>query len=70
MAENIVDNTMGKIFGMLGITGILTAILMILFGVVIIIWPDSVAIIIGVYLIIVGGIQMFGYFPALMAKKH
>jgi len=69
MAENVIDNTMGKVFGMLGITGILTAILMIVFGVVVIMWPDSIAWIIGLYLIIVGVIQAIGYIPALTAKN-
>jgi uncharacterized membrane protein HdeD (DUF308 family) len=69
MADNVVDNAMGKVFGTLGITGILTAIIMIVFGVVVIMWPDSIAWIIGLYLIIVGVIQVIGYIPALTAKN-
>ena len=69
MAENVIDDTMGKVFGKLGITGILTAVIMIVFGVVVIVWPDSIAWIIGLYLIIVGVIQVIGYTPALTAKN-
>lgn len=52
----------------MGITGEVAAILTIIFGIVVIVYPQSVALIIGAYLIIVGLIQLLGYAPAMMAK--
>ena len=68
--ENVIDQTVGKIFGKLGITGLATAILMIVFGILIIIFQWLIPWLIGLYLIIVGVINLVGYIPALTAKSQ
>lgn len=49
-----------KILKRFGLTGILAAVLMIIFGILVIVFPDLVAWIIGLYLIIVGIINLIG----------
>jgi len=66
---NVVDDTVGKIFGMLGITGMAAAIVTIVFGVVVLLDIIGINLIIGLYLIIVGLIQLVGYIPAITAKN-
>ncbi len=70
MAEgNVVDDAVGNIFGKLGITGMAAAIITIIFGIVVIIYDEFLALIIGLYLIIIGVIQLVQYIPTVMAKK-
>ena len=66
---NVVDETVGKIFGKLGITGMAAAIVTIVFGIVVLIKIVEIELIIGLYLIIVGVIQLVGYIPAITAKN-
>ncbi len=66
--KNVVDDTIGRLFGKLGISGMAAAILTIVFGVIIILNVISIALIVGLYLIIVGVVQLVGYIPALTMK--
>lgn len=70
MSENVIDDTVGKIFGKLGITGMIAAIVTIIFGVIVLLEIVTIELIVGLYLIIVGVIQLIGYIPAIMAKKR
>ena len=69
LADNVIDETVGKIFGKLGITGMAAAILTIIFGVIVILDIITIELIVGLYLIIVGIINLIGYIPALTAQK-
>jgi len=69
LADNVIDETVGKIFGKLGITGMAAAILTIIFGVIVILDIITIELIVGLYLIIVGIINLIGYIPAITAQK-
>ena len=69
LADNVIDETVGKIFGKLGITGMAAAVLTIIFGVIVILDIITIELIVGLYLIIVGIINLIGYIPVLIAKK-
>ena len=70
MAEgNVVDDTVSKIFGKLGITGMAAAIITIIFGIVVLLSIIDLVLIVGLYLIIVGIVQLISYIPAITAKK-
>jgi uncharacterized membrane protein HdeD (DUF308 family) len=45
----------------IGITGLAAAILMIIFGILVIVFPDLVAWLVGIYLIVVGVVKLVGY---------
>ena len=64
------DDTVGKIFGKLGITGMAAAVVTIIFGIVVLFGIVDLELIIGLYLIIVGVIQLIGYIPAITAKNQ
>ncbi len=64
------DDTVGKIFGKLGITGMAAAIVTIIFGIVVLLKIVEIELIVGLYLLIVGIIQFVGYIPALTAKNQ
>jgi uncharacterized membrane protein HdeD (DUF308 family) len=49
-------------FGRFGITGAAAAILMIVFGFVILIRPELVGILVGIYLVVVGILQLLATF--------
>ncbi len=66
---NVVDETVGKIFGTLGITGMAAALITIVFGIIVLLKIVEIELIVGLYLLIVGIIQMVQYIPALTAKK-
>jgi uncharacterized membrane protein HdeD (DUF308 family) len=66
---NVVDDTVGKIFGKLGITGMAAAIITIIFGIIVLLKVVDLELIVGLYLIIVGIIQLVSYIPAVTAKK-
>ena len=68
-AANVVDDTVGNIFGKLGITGMAAAIITIIFGVIVLMKVVELELIVGIYLIIVGVIQMVSYIPAVTASK-
>ena len=66
----MVDDTVGKIFGMLGITGMAAAVVTIIFGIVVLLEVVKIELIVGLYLIVVGIIQLIGYIPAITAKNR
>ena len=68
MAESVIRSETERMFARLGITGQAAAILMILFGVLIIVFPALVAILIGVYLIVVGLLQLLGSMEATRGR--
>lgn len=66
---NVVDETVGNIFGKLGITGMAAALITIIFGVIILLNVVSVELIVGLYLIIIGIIQLVQYIPTVTTKQ-
>jgi len=50
-----------KMLAKMGMTGQVAAIVMIIFGILILIWNDLVAVFIGLYLLIVGFINLMGH---------
>lgn len=66
---NVVDDTVGKIFGKLGITGMAAAIITIVFGIIVLMKIVELELIVGLYLLIVGIVQLISYIPAVTAKK-
>lgn len=59
---------MNKILSKFGITGMVAAIIMIIFGILVIVFPNLIAWIIGLYLIIVGIINLMGHIPSAQAQ--
>lgn len=66
---NIVDDTVGNIFSKLGITGMAAALVTIIFGIIVLLEVVKIELIVGLYLLIVGIIQLVQYIPALTAKR-
>lgn len=60
MAESIIQSEVDHMFRRVGITGQAAAILMVVFGVLILVFPELVGILVGVYLIVVGLLQLLG----------
>jgi len=50
-----------KMLKRIGITGMAAAILMIIFGILVIVFPDLVAWLVGIYLIVVGVVKLVGH---------
>jgi len=50
-----------KMLKRIGITGLAAAILMIIFGILVIVFPDLVAWLVGIYLIVVGVVKLVGH---------
>ena len=50
-----------KMLMKLGITGMVAAILTIVFGILVIVFPDLIAWLVGIYLIVVGLIDLIGH---------
>ena len=50
-----------KMLEKLGVTGMVAAILTIIFGILVIVFPDLIAWLVGIYLIIVGLIDLIGH---------
>ncbi len=57
----MVETDPQKLLAKFGITGMVAAVFMIIFGVLVIIFPDLIAWILGLYLIIVGLINLIGH---------
>ena len=57
-----------KLLGKLGITGIASAILTIGFGIIILIDLLELKLLVGLYLIIVGGTNLAGYLSTVLVK--
>jgi uncharacterized membrane protein HdeD (DUF308 family) len=65
----MVEADVEKLLAKFGITGMVAAILMIIFGVLVIVLPDLIAWIIGLYLIIVGVINLIQYLQTTQAQQ-
>ena len=50
-----------KMLEKLGITGMVAAVLTIVFGILVIVFPDLIAWLVGIYLIVVGLIDLIGH---------
>ena len=57
----MVEVNVEKMLAKVGITGIVAAVLMIVFGILVIVFPDLIAWIIGIYLIVVGLVNLVGH---------
>jgi uncharacterized membrane protein HdeD (DUF308 family) len=64
MAEGVLDSEMERMFRRFGITGQAAAVLMVVFGILIIVLPALVAYLVGVYLIVVGILQLMNHFES------
>lgn len=62
MAEtNVIRGEVDRVFTRLGISGMAAAILMILAGILLLVFPELVAYVLGLYLIIVGLLQLMAH---------
>lgn len=57
----MVEVNVEKMLAKVGVTGIVAAILMIIFGILVIAFPTLIAWIIGLYLIVVGLVNLVGH---------
>ena len=70
---NVVDNSMTKALNKMGITGIASALFTAILGVVIILYPfewEHLKLIIGLYLLVVGVMNITGYLISMVGKKE
>ncbi len=70
--NNVVDNKMTKVMSKIGITGIASALLTALFGVIIIfadITWENAKLVLGLYLLIVGVMNLTGYLISIFDNK-
>jgi hypothetical protein len=62
---------MDKIFRKIGISGQIAAIVMIAFGIIVILFPDLISWLIGIFLILIGLITLIGTLPQRpMGNQH
>ena len=69
---NVVDDSMTKVMNKMGITGIASALFTAILGVIIILYPfewEHLKLIIGLYLLIVGVMNLTGYVISMVDKK-
>ena len=69
---NVVDDSMTKVMNKMGITGIASALFTAILGVIIILYPfewEHLKLIIGLYLLVVGVMNMTGYLISMVDKK-
>ena len=70
---NVVDDSMTKALNKMGVTGIASALFTAILGVIIILYPfewEHLKLIIGLYLLIVGVMNMTGYVISMVEKKE
>ena len=70
--DNVVDNNMTKVMNKIGITGIASALLTALFGIIIIfadITWENAKLVLGLYLLMVGVMNLTGYLISMAEKK-
>ena len=71
--NNVVDNSMTKVMNKIGITGIASALLTAIFGIIIIFaditWDDA-KLVLGLYLLMVGVMNLTGYLISMVSKKE
>jgi len=58
-----------KMLKKMGITGLTAAVLMIIFGVLVIAFPHLVSWLIGIYLIVVGIVNLIGHVQSMETSK-
>ena len=71
--SNVVDDSMTKALNKMGITGIASALFTAILGVIIILYPfewEHLKLIIGLYLLIVGVMNLTGYVISMVEKKE
>ena len=71
--NNVVDNSVTKVMNKIGITGIASALLTALFGIIIIfadITWDNAKLVIGLYLLMVGVMNLTGNIISMLNKKQ
>ena len=69
---NVVDDSMTKVMNKIGITGIASALFTAILGVIIILYPfewEHLKLIIGLYLLVVGVMNLTGYVISMVDKK-
>ncbi len=69
---NVVDDSMTKVMNKIGITGIASALFTAILGVIVILYPfewEHLKLIIGLYLLIVGVMNLTGYVISMVDKK-
>ena len=66
----MVDTDVEGMLAKFGVTGMVAAILMIIFGVLVIVFPNLIAWIIGLYLIIVGAVNLLGHIQVQQAPPR
>ncbi len=69
--DKFVEDPVGKVFNRIGITGIASAVLTIIIGIFVISYPiewEQFKLLIGLYLVIVGAINLIGYIFSLISK--
>ena len=69
---NVVDDSMTKVMNKIGITGIASALFTAILGVIVILYPfewEHLKLIIGLYLLVVGVMNLTGYVISMVDKK-
>ncbi|MEE9592316.1 MAG: DUF3096 domain-containing protein [Thermoplasmata archaeon] len=61
MASDLIPNELRAFFQRRGISLQVVAVLMIVFGLLIIVLPDLVGILVGLYLVVAGAVTLLGY---------
>lgn len=61
MASDLIPTELRGFFQRRGISLQVVAVLMIIFGLLIIVLPDLVGILVGLYLVVAGAVTLFGY---------
>lgn len=70
---NVVDDSMTKALNKMGVTGIASALFTAILGVIIILYPfewNHLKLIIGLYLLVVGVMNITGYLISMVEKKE
>ena len=71
--SNVVDNNITKVMNKIGITGIASALLTAIFGIIIIfadITWENAKLVLGLYLLMVGIMNLTGYLISMVGKKE
>lgn len=58
-----------KMLQKVGVTGLTAAILMIIFGILVIAFPNLIAWLVGIYLIVVGMVNLIGHFESQRSRS-
>ncbi|MFH1821771.1 MAG: DUF3096 domain-containing protein [Methanobacteriota archaeon] len=58
-----------KMLKKMGVTGLTAAVLMIIFGVLVIVFPNLISWLVGIYLIVVGLVNLIGHIESMKTAK-